>query len=145
MKLTFFQTPDALAQTFPLLRPLFQRVVDEAAHGEFTVDDLEQLARAKKVILGMVRQDGAIRLAFAFEFIAYPQLLTLNLMAIAGSQLNEALPQFLPLFQEFAREAGAQAIEASCSPAMARLLAHHGFETTYQRVRCPILEKIHHE
>jgi hypothetical protein len=138
MTLTILTTPEALIEQWPGLRVLFQRVVDRAGHGEFTVHDLARLAQAQKLWIGTVQDDTTLRLAFAFEFVAYPQYLAINIVALAGHRLQESLTAVLPIFLQWSRESGVQAIEASCSPAMARLLARHGFQPIYQRLRLPL-------
>lgn len=120
---------------FPKVRPLFDRVANRAAHGEFTTDDIERLVMEGRLTVGAVMENGKPVLAVAFEFIYYPRMTVLNILALAGSRLNAVMEAFWPRFLGWARTTGAQSIQASCSPAMSRLLARHGFKTTYQVVR----------
>lgn len=135
MNLTFIQDAEALKAEFPQVRDLFDRVVEGAAKGEFSTDDIAELAKGKRVTLGIVKEAGEPVLAFAFEFIYYPRMVVLNILAMGGQRLGDVLGEFWPRFTAWAREAGADSIQASCSPAMARILAKHGFEATYQVVR----------
>lgn len=135
MKLTFIHGEREVTAEFPQVRAFFERVVDGAAKGEFSTDDIEELAKAKRATLGIVKDAGEPVLAFAFEFIYYPRMVVLNVLAMGGRRLGEVMGEFWPNFTAWAREAGADSIQASCSPAVARILAKHGFEATYQVVR----------
>lgn len=138
MKITFLQGPDAVTAQFHGVRHLFERVTGGAAHGEFTVQDLERLAMGGQMIIGVVTDEEAPILAVALEFIPYPQYLVLNIAALAGSpgrSMRDVLLEYRPALQEFARSAGAAYIQASCSPAMARMLSRFGFDETYRTVR----------
>lgn len=135
MNLTFLQGADAVAAEFPKVRSLFDRVVSGAAKGEFTTDDIEDMARAGRVHIGVVTDGDEHVLAFAFEFVFYPRLVVLNILAMGGKRLEAVMAEFWPRFTEWAREAGADSIQASCSPAMARNSAKYGFKATYQVVR----------
>ena len=44
MKLRFYR-PDEVAAVWPDVAPLFEKVVEKAVHGEFSVDDLFRLAK----------------------------------------------------------------------------------------------------
>lgn len=135
MNLTFFQGEREVAAEFPQVREFFERVVHGAAKGEFTADDIEEMAKVKRATLGIVKEDGEPVLAFAFEFIYYPRMVVLNILAMGGTQLNRVMAEFWQQFMAWARLTGADGIQASCCPAMARILEKHGFEATYQVVR----------
>jgi hypothetical protein len=99
------------------------------------VDDIERLALAGKVVVCIVEDVEGVRVAGAIEFKHYPQMLALNIMALAGRDFVDIAADMLAPLCAVARTAGASAIEASCSPAMARLLAAYGFADTYRVVR----------
>lgn len=135
MRLTFIQGAAAIAAEFPKISPFFERVVADAAKGEFTTADIEDMARAGRAHIGVVMDGDECMLAFAFEFIYYPRMTVLNILAMGGSRLGAVIGEFWPRFTDWARSTGADSIQASCSPAMSRILAKHGFEATYQVVR----------
>lgn len=135
MQVTFITSPALLAGKFPLAAPLLQPVIDEAARGEFTVEDIRALNAQGKVITALVERDGKAVMAMAFEFVHYPQTLAVNIMALGGRGLDDAASEFWAKFKAWCKEAGATVIEASCSDAMARLLGRYGFESTYRVVR----------
>lgn len=136
MKVIFMTTPELVDAQFQHAAPLLQPVVDQAARGEFTVADVERLTREGRAITALVSDDdGQPLLALAFEFVSYPRQLAVNIMAMGGQGLKDAAQVFWDRFREWCRSAGATVIEASCSPAMARMLRQHGFENVYQVVR----------
>ena len=132
-----FMTTHALVDAhFSQAAPLLQPVVDQAARGEFTVDDIERLTREGRAITALVSDDeGAPLLAMAFEFVSYPRQVAVNIMALGGERLQEAAENFWGTFRQWCKSAGAEVLEASCSPAMARMLRQHGFDSAYQVVR----------
>ncbi|WP_039052084.1 hypothetical protein, partial [Bordetella avium] len=130
MKLIILQGRDQVAREFPQLHHLFERVAIGAADGEFSASDLREMAEEGRVHIGVAQQDGRTVFAFAFEFISYPRLLVLNVIAGAGGHLGAVMAGFWEQFREFAQEAGVNCIQASCGPGMARLLRRHGFFTT---------------
>lgn len=135
MNVTFITSPELLARKFAIAAPLLEPVITQAAHGEFTVEDLRKLNESGKAITALVESDGKPLMAMVFEFVHYPKMMAVNIMALGGQCLDEAATQFWDGFRGWCKEAGAVAIEASCSPAMTRLLSKYGFTTTYQLVR----------
>jgi len=83
----------------------------------------------------MVKQAGIIKMVIAFEFIAYPRLLAVNIIALAGEALEKVIGLFFETFCDWCRQAGAQAIEARCGEAMTRLLRRYGLGKVYNVVR----------
>lgn len=135
MDITFITTPELLARKFAIAAPLLEPVVKEAAKGEFTVDDLYDLNLQGKAITAVIEKDGNPAMAVVFEFVYYPQMMAVNIMALGGGYLDESITEFWEQFKQWCKDAGAVAIEASCSPGMTRLLSKYGFKPTYQLVR----------
>ena len=135
MQVTFITTPELFEQKFHLAAPLLQPVIDQAARGEFTVEDIRRMTEAGRVITALIEKDGKAVLAMAFEFIHYPQKLAVNILALGGQSVDEAASEFWETFKEWCRSTGASAIEASCSDAMARLLRRQEFKSVYRVVR----------
>ena len=135
MHATFITSPELLAQKFHLAVPLLQPVIDQAARGEFTVEDIRQMTAQGRVITAVVEQDGHAVLALAFEFVHYPRTLAVNIMALGGRGLDTAADEFWDTFRTWCKSAGATVIEAACSDAMARMLGRYGFENVYRVVR----------
>lgn len=135
MDITFITNPELLARKFAIAAPLLEPVIEEAAKGEFTVNDLYELNLKGKAITTLIEKDGQAVMAMVFEFVHYPQMMVVNIMALGGGYLDESITEFWSGFKGWCKDAGAVAIEASCSPAMTRLLSKYGFEPTYQLVR----------
>lgn len=135
---TFITSPDLLAQHFHKAAPLLQPVIDQAARGEFTVEDIRSLTEQGRVITALAEKDGEPVMAMAFEFVHYPRVLAVNVMALGGHGLADVRSQFWDAFKDWCRSAGATVIEASCSDAMARLLSRNEFKSVYRVVRAEL-------
>ena len=87
MRLRFYG-PDDVADVWPDVAPLFEKVVEKAVHGEFTVDDLFRLAKAGRITVGLAREDDGGKtpvMAVAFEFRRYPSATAVNVLAMGGA------------------------------------------------------------
>lgn len=135
MQVTFITSPELLAQKFHLVAPLLQPVVKQAARGEFSVEDIKQMTTEGRVISAVAEKDGQAVMAMAFEFVHYPQILAVNILALGGHGLDAIADEFWQVFRNWCKSAGATVIEASCSDAMARMLGRYGFENVYRVVR----------
>jgi hypothetical protein len=136
MKPLFLTTPELLETHWEGCKPLLQPVVDKAAKGEFTMQDLHDMVTSKEAFVFTVMAEKPV-LAMVFEFRRYPQKENINIVAIGGSDLGKTAQHFLPTFLAWAREFGVSEIEASTSPAMTRILKKIGFKHTYDFVRLP--------
>lgn len=120
---------------WPKIAPLLGSVVDEACHGEFTVGDLFHLALNNHIMIFVCKKEDEIVLAAALEFRCYPQKQGMNVLAIGGKHFYEGMSCFFDTIKAGMAETGATFVEASCSQAMARMLARYGFMPVYQQVR----------
>lgn len=141
MQVEFLTTKESILANWEALEPLFQKVISRATCGEFTVDDLHAMALDGKIQIGLVRESGEIIMAMAFEFRHYAQKLAISFLAMGGKKLDQVMGCFLDTFKKWAVSAGADWIEAFCSPAMARIHARHHFTTAYQLVRLELKQK----
>lgn len=133
----FLNTPDLIARHWPAARALLEPVVANAARGEFTADDLQEMVATGRAHAAVIFRDGCAHLAMVFEFRLYPRKQVLNVMALGGSDLAGAAVSFWPQFVAWAKESGVDEIEACTAPAMTRVLRHLGFAHTYDIVRLP--------
>lgn len=138
MKATFITDATLLAQHFHKAAPLLQPVIDQAARGEFTVEDIRRMTEAGHAITAIAEKDGVTVMAMAFHFVHYPQKLAVNILALGGQGVDEVVAEFWATFKDWCRSAGATFIEASCSDAMARLLRSHEFKSVYRVVRAEL-------
>lgn len=123
---------------FHLAAPLLQPVVDQAGRGEFTVEDLKRLTSEGRAITMVVSDESGAVFALVFEVVLYPSQTAVNIMALGGDRFAEGEAVFGEAFRQWCRKAGATVIEASCSPAMARMLRKFGFDAAYQVVRSKV-------
>jgi len=135
MKAMILQGSEQMTAHSPQVRALFDRCVKRAVRGEFSSEDLLRLAQEGRMHIGIVSDGKDPVLAVAFEFIHYPRLTVLNIAALAGRGMGTIMRAFWPTFQQFARLAGADCIQASCAPGMARMLTRYGFGEIYQVMR----------
>lgn len=103
--------------------------------GDFEPRDLFSMVKDGRAVIGAVYEGDTPVLAGAFEFVHYPRQLAVNVMAIAGGQIDSAMDAFWETFRQWCRSAGADVIEARCAPGMTRLLQRKGFEPSYTVVR----------
>lgn len=137
MQALFLTSQGLITQHWPAASRLLQPVL-AACRGEFTVDDLEELCRDGRAIAGMAWDaEGQPFMAMVFEFRFYPRKTAVNVIALAGRDLQELASTFWPSFLAWAKESGATEIEACALPAMTRMLRPLGFEHTYNFVRMP--------
>lgn len=136
MQPIFLVSQRLLTEHWPTAAALLQPVLS-AARGEWTVEDLEELCRDGRALAGIGFQDGEPVMAWAIEWRMYPRKTVVNIIALAGRGVQDAAATFWPGFLAWCRESGATEIEASCAPAMARLLKPLGFVHTYDTVRMP--------
>jgi len=134
----FLLTPADLDEHRSQIVRLLSPVVDQAGRGEFTIDDLLQLARDGRAYIGI---SYAPEICVAIEFKHYPQTVSINIMAIGGAGLEQLSDMWLDKFKKWALLAGASTIEASCSKAMVRILKRIGFTNEYEVVRLKIEEQ----
>ena len=136
MKAHFYLSEDDLLHDWHRLEPLFEAVVDRACHGEYDVADLKRLALSGNVFIGtFFDEDDAALLAFAFEFRYYPKKTAVNILALGGHRMDAVFGAFLEQFKTWAAKAGADFLEASCSPAMTRMLSRYGYQEMYRQLR----------
>ena len=136
-----FLEPDKVRNIWADIAPLYERSISHSAHGEFTLDDLFDLAVAGRVAVGVARQHGEIILSLMVEDRIYPHAKSVNVFALAGRNLDGFMTSIFPLFCDWCREKGIEWIECSVSPAMARIHSRYGFKTVYQTLRFNLDDK----
>jgi hypothetical protein len=140
-------TPPLLEAYWSLALPLLSKVVKEAMHGEFEVNDIKALAQAGKVFIFVLTNDKTgtnpareVRLALAVEIVQYPRLPALNVLALGGTDLSLFHRKFWKQFCGWAYMNGVRAIEGWVSPAMQRVLTRFGFRQVYTHMRLELTE-----
>jgi hypothetical protein len=126
------------------LLPALQRVVDEAMHGEMTTDDIYEAIKTGRMYGAVAKKDGGeqpeVALVMILEILAYPQYTVLNIVALGGRELDLFKSKFWEHMCSWAFMNGVRTMQASVSPAMARVLKGFGFESIYATVRKNLTE-----
>jgi len=143
----FLANAGMVEQYWELALPLLSRVVKEAMHGEFTMDDLKALALCGKAYIFVLTNDKTgtnpdreVRLALAVEIVRYPRLPALNILALGGTDLSLFHRKFWKQFTGWAYMNGVRAIEGWVSPAMQRIVSRFGFKQVYSHMRLELTE-----
>ena len=127
-------------QTAVVLQP----VVEKAMNGEMTLDDIYDGIKAGRIYCVIAKRDVGeipeVAIAIAMQIVIYPQFSVLDIIALGGRQLNLFKSKFWQHLCSWAFMNGIRTMEASVSPAMARILKGYGFEQVYVTVRKPLTE-----
>ena len=119
--------------------------IDDAMHGEMTLDDIYNRIKAGQMYCLVFKSDKGelpdVALAMILELIAYPQYTVMNITAIGGRELSLLRDKFWKHVCSWAYMNGVRQMQASVSPAMARMLKSYGFKPVYQTLRMSLLEK----
>ncbi len=139
-------TVELLDLYWPQAAELLQRCVDDdgTMHGEITLNDIYEGIKAGTMYALIVKNDEGelpdVAIALVLETIIYPRRTVLNITAIGGRQLDLLESKFWRHVCSWAFLNGVRTIQASVSPAMARILAKYGFNQTYITMRVDLTE-----
>lgn len=142
-RLIFLPTQRQISEAWPRIAPLYQVAIDEAVHGEFTLEQLRTMAMGKIALLAYIEDDDQVLMVLAMEMKWYPNMAALNVMAMAGQRMGELFERHSPAIADFARSIGASHFEASGSKAMARMLKGCGWQFVYESVRYKLIGDSH--
>lgn len=134
MKARFLEV-DEVQENWAVVSKLLKPVVDKACHGEFTLDDLLRMALSSRIVIFMCSKKEQAVLAAAFEFRTYPKKEAMNCLAVGGRLFDKTMRLFFGHIKAWAAQMGVDHIEASCSPAMERLLKRYGYKPVYRQVQ----------
>lgn len=120
----------AQMERFDVLRPMIDKVVAKACHGEFSSDDVKRYIRSGKAFGGYVLDDnGKLIIGIVWEMVYYLSGMTcVNVMCVGGSKSKEMWGQFGLLLKDLWKKQGATHVECYTSPAMAKLISRIGFD-----------------
>jgi hypothetical protein len=137
MEALFLSSQRLITEHWPSVARLLEPVL-EHVNGEFTLDDLQEMCRDGAALAGLAFDDaGEPSMAMVTEFRFFPRKVVLNVMALAGHDLQALASTFWPTFSQWALESGATEFQACARPAMTRMLGKLGFTHTYNVVRMP--------
>jgi len=128
-------------QTCEVLGPC----IDNAIHGEMTLDDIYDGIKAGRMYCLVFKNDEGelpdVALAMILELVVYPQYTVMNIAAIGGRELERLLKnKFWKHICSWAYMNGVRQMQASVSPAMARIIKSYGFKPVYQTLRMNLTE-----
>jgi hypothetical protein len=128
------------------IKPLLDRCIDRATHGEFNTQDVYNLLLEGKVFIFIVKSDKTIRksvkLVLVLELAVYPRLTAMNIMALGGTDLEALHEKYWDSLCGWAYMNGVRVIEGMVSPAMKRVISRYGFKPVYTHMRLDLTEKI---
>ncbi len=136
MHLTFLK-PHQVSHHWQQVEPLFAKVIAKAVHGEYTLQNIKDMAEAGHYTIGIATDhtDTPV-MAIAFETASYPSgRKGVNVLAMGGRNLHRFMTQFLPPFAKWCRQNGADWIECMVSRGMERIHHRYGFKTIYRNLR----------
>lgn len=123
------------------MRPLIEKCIAKAYHGEMTADDaLQKLAEGKAFAL-VGFEDERVVCVGMFERIDYPRLTALNCFILAGKTeclVKKLDAQWMSRIRSLAVSMGADVIECYVSDPVARLLSGMGYSKVYNVCRMPL-------
>jgi hypothetical protein len=119
--------------------------IDDAMHGEMTLDDIYERIKAGQMYCLVAKNDDGelpdVVAAMVLELITYPQYTVMNVIALGGSNMGVLKGKYWEYFCNWAFMNGVRQLQASVSPAMARVLKSYGFKPVYQTLRLSLTEK----
>lgn len=137
-------TGELLERYWPQVTKLLQPVVDDAMHGEMTVEDFHTaINEGRQWLLIAKKDDGELPEVGFFlimETIAYPQFTVLSIAALGGRELKLYESKFWKHVCSWAYMNGVRVMQAQVSPAMARIAKRYGFEPVYTTIRMTLTE-----
>ena len=127
---------DTISHVWAQAKPLLGKAL-VYSNGELGSEDIRRGVLAGTVSLFVVHDKKTVHLAVATEFVTYPRLTTLRVIVLAGRTagvLMRCMKEFWPKILDWAKALGAEKVEASCHPTMARLLRRYNFYPKYTTV-----------
>jgi hypothetical protein len=137
-------TQEQFTKYWPRASKLVDKCIKRSMHGEMTVEDIHNLAMQQRAYVFVVKNDKGIqpdvKLVVVLEMLHYPKLPALNILALAGSDLEVFYEKFWQKLCGWAYMNGIRAIEGLVSPAMQRVISKYGFKPVYTQMRLDLTE-----
>ena len=137
-------TQEQFTKYWPRASKLVDKCIKRSMHGEMTVEDIHNLALQQQAYVFVVKNDKGIqpdvKLVVVLEVLRYPKLPALNILALAGSDLEALYEKFWQKLCGWAYMNGIRAIEGMVSPAMQRVISKYGFKPVYTQMRLDLTE-----
>jgi len=157
-------TPENFEKYWPLAKPLIEKCIRRAMHGEITIDDIRALAQQQQLYVFVVKYDKTIipsvKLVVVMDVANYPRLAAMNIFAIAGTDLDyfyrkywkklcgwaymNGLDYFYRKYWKklcgWAYMNGVRVLEGWVSPSMERVISRYNFKRAYTLMRYDLTE-----
>lgn len=132
----FLQSEEELKPFWTKVKPLLQKCVTKAVHGEYEADDIYQIVKEQRGFIIYIFIEGEPSVALAVEWVLYPRMKAVNIMALGGKHLIPSAEVFWARILNMLKSVGIEYVECSCSEAMARMLTSKlNFQRTYEFLR----------
>lgn len=121
-----------------VIRPFLDSCVDLRVQA--TANDILQAALENRVFIFVAKKDTVdgpdVHMVVVTEPCPYPQLPTLNIVSVAGTNLRHGLRKYLPKLENWASVIGFKAVESYLSDErLESLMAEHGYSRKSIHVR----------
>jgi hypothetical protein len=137
-------TPEHFERYWPMVRPLIDKCVSRAMHGEITTDDVRILAQQQQLYIFIVKCDRTIipsvKLAIVLEVVNYPRLAAMSILAMAGSDLGYFQRKYWKKLCGWAYMNGVRVMEGWVAPGMERMVTRYKFKRAYTMMRYDLTE-----
>lgn len=137
-------TKEQVEKYWPRASKLVGKCIKRSMHGEMDVDHIKQMIMNQQAYAFVVKNDAGlqpdVRLVVILEMLHYPKLPALNILVLAGSELEVFYEKFWDKLCGWAYMNGVRAIEGLVSPAMQRVISRYGFQPVYTQMRLDLTE-----
>jgi len=137
-------TKDHFDKYWTTARPLIEKCIRRAMHGEITVDDVYAMAQQQSLYIFVFKSDRTImpsvKLVLVLDIVNYPRLPTMNVMALAGSDLNYFYKKYWSKLCGWAYMNGVRVLEGWVAPGMERIISSYNFKRAYMLMRYDLTE-----
>ena len=135
-------TQELLNYYWPAIVRQLERCIDKTMRGEVEAEDIYKAAltaQAVVFIIGRQTVEGPdVKLVVVLEPVVYPRFQAMNILALAGENLNDLHDRYWKALCGWAYMNGARAFEGYVSPAMFRIVSKFGFHQDSIFIRMPL-------
>lgn len=116
---------EQVEERWPRIRELLEPVMPKTG-GEMEVDDVLHLSEDGEVKIAIMGVGDRVVLAIVMRFVTYPRMKALHVTAMGGSNLQLFADNYIAVLIDYARDIGADYLQACCGDAEARLFRRAG-------------------
>ena len=131
-----FQITGEIDAAWPDVEPLVEKWI-KAGYGEIAAEDIKDFVRSGHMQMFCIHKNFSIKLIAITEFVQYPRMKVLRIVAFAGEKPLLAF-KFQPALECWARANGAEFIETFATPETVKLDMRVGMKPLYTLMRMPL-------